>query len=389
MTDSQYMQRALELAALGGGWVNPNPQVGAVIVKDGRCIGEGYHARYGGPHAEREALASCTESPEGATLYVSLEPCSHTGKTPPCTEALIASGISRVFIGSDDPNPLVAGRGIAELRAAGIEVHTGCMQPECDRLNRIFFHFIQDGSPYTLLKYAMTADGKVATRMGASQWITGEKARADVHRLRGRYAAIMVGIGTVLADDPLLNCRAPGGHNPLRVICDAALRIPLDSQIAQTAAALPTLIATLSEDEHRKRQLEAVGLEVVTLAGGNRADSAGPDAGGSSGMSAHTGIGRQRVNLPALMKLLGTRGVDSVLLEGGPTLQGAALDAGVAHAVRCYLAPKLFGGCAAPSPLGGLGVARPEEAWRLVRIEQSSFDDDLCIEGEVAPCLPE
>jgi diaminohydroxyphosphoribosylaminopyrimidine deaminase/5-amino-6-(5-phosphoribosylamino)uracil reductase len=410
------MQRALELAALGGGWVNPNPQVGAVLVKDGRSIGEGYHARFGGPHAEREALASCEESPEHATLYVTLEPCSHTGKTPPCTEAIIASGISRVVTGSDDPNPLVAGGGIAQLRAAGIELTTGCRQVECDRLNRIFFHFIQNKTPYTLLKYAMTADGKVATRSGASQWITGEKARADVHLLRGRYAAIMVGIGTVLADDPLLNCRAPGGHNPLRVICDSALRIPLDSQIARTAESLPTLIATLSTDADKRRQLEALGLEVVVAAGegtgspveldaGNHdrpddkqnADkddgkyageeagkNAEPGAKSNAGMSTCGGGERQQVNLPALMALLGGRGIDSVLLEGGSSLQGTALDAGVVHAVRCYIAPKLFGGSAAPSPLGRSGVTTPDEAWNLVHTRVESFGDDLCMEGEVA-----
>ncbi|MDR2035275.1 MAG: bifunctional diaminohydroxyphosphoribosylaminopyrimidine deaminase/5-amino-6-(5-phosphoribosylamino)uracil reductase RibD, partial [Coriobacteriales bacterium] len=200
MTESHYMQRAIELAQKGGGWVNPNPQVGAVVVKDGRIVGEGYHARCGQAHAEIAALESCKEPPVGATLYVTLEPCCHTGKTPPCTEAIIASGITRVVVGSDDPNPLVAGGGVAALRRAGIEVVTAFMKEECDKLNRIFFYSVRTRTPYVLAKYAMTADGKIATRTGASKWSTGEAARRDVHRLRNRYAAIMVGINTVLSD---------------------------------------------------------------------------------------------------------------------------------------------------------------------------------------------
>lgn len=367
MTDSQYMQRALELAASGWGWVNPNPLVGAVIVKDGRIIGEGYHRRFGAPHAEREALASCSESPEGATLYVTLEPCCHSGKTPPCTEAIIPSGISKVVMGSHDPNPLVAGGGKAQLLEAGIEVATGCKTDECDRLNRIFFYYIRNKSPYVLLKYAMTADGKVATRTGASRWISGEESRNDTHWLRGRYAAIMAGIGTVMSDDPLLNCRIEGGHDPLRVICDSSLRISPDSQIAKSAKDIPTLIATCpgatdarSRNENARRQLEEQGCEVAVV----------PEKEG-------------HVDLAFLMELLGQRGIDSVLVEGGPTLHGAALEAGVVNAIRCYIAPMAFGGTAAPSPIGGLGVAAPAEAYRLKNVEYAAHGNDISMEGEV------
>ena len=204
-TETVYMKRAIELALEGEGYVNPNPMVGAVIVKDGRIIGEGYHRRYGELHAERNAIASLTESAEGATIYVTLEPCCHYGKTPPCTEAIIENKLSRVVIGSKDPNPLVAGKGVKRLREAGIEVIEDFLRDECDELNPVFFHYITTGLPYVVLKYAMTMDGKIATRTGASKWITGEEARGEVQRLRHKYSAIMAGIGTVLADDPLLH----------------------------------------------------------------------------------------------------------------------------------------------------------------------------------------
>ncbi|HBT95057.1 MAG TPA: bifunctional diaminohydroxyphosphoribosylaminopyrimidine deaminase/5-amino-6-(5-phosphoribosylamino)uracil reductase RibD, partial [Coriobacteriia bacterium] len=300
MTDSLYMKRAVELARKGSGWVNPNPQVGAVIVRDDRVIGEGYHERFGELHAERNALLSCTEPAAGATMYVTLEPCCHTGKTPPCTDAILEAGIAKVVAGSNDPNPSVAGKGFGRLREAGIEVVTGFMQNECDALNRIFFHYIRNKTPYVLMKYAMTLDGKIATRTGESKWITGEAARADVQRLRGRYAAIMVGIGTVLADDPLLTCRLEGERNPLRVVCDSRLAISLESQIVQTACEVPTLIATTTADSEKIRQLGKLGCSVLTL----------PAADG-------------HVDLKQLLCELATRGVDSVLVEGGATLHGA------------------------------------------------------------------
>ena len=228
MQEQEYMRRAIELAKKGMGWTNPNPLVGAVIVKDGRIIGEGYHRRCGELHAERNAIASLTESAEGATIYVTLEPCCHYGKTPPCTEAIIEQKIARVVIGSRDPNPFVAGKGAQLLREHGIVVEEDFLREECDAINPVFFHYIVTQKPYVVMKYAMTLDGKIATHTGASKWITGEEARHHVHELRGHYAAIMAGIGTVLADDPMLNCRREGAHQPLRVIVDSNSFTPED-----------------------------------------------------------------------------------------------------------------------------------------------------------------
>ena len=239
----------MELARKGEGWTSPNPMVGAVIVKEGRVIGEGYHARCGGPHAERQAIASLRESAEGATLYVTLEPCCHHGKTSPCTEAILEQGIGRVVIGSRDPNPLVAGKGAAMLRAAGVQVEEDFLREECDRLNPVFFHYITRGTPYVVMKYAMTADGKIAARTGASRWVTGEAARREVQKLRHRYRGIMVGIGTVLTDDPMLNCRLEGKRSPVRIVCDSRLRIPLGAQLCRTARAYPTIVACAGEPE--------------------------------------------------------------------------------------------------------------------------------------------
>ena len=214
MTDREFMERAIELAGRGRGWTNPNPLVGAVIVKDGRVIGEGWHARWGELHAERNAIRSLRESAEGATLYVTLEPCCHYGRTPPCTEAILEQKIARVVIGSRDPNPKVSGKGAAILRQAGVTVEEDFMREACDRLNPVFFHFITTGTPYVVMKYAMTADGKIATRTGASKWITGEAARQKVQELRWSYMGILAGIGTVLADDPLSRCERREGETP-------------------------------------------------------------------------------------------------------------------------------------------------------------------------------
>jgi len=381
--DIRYMQRAVALASLGSGWVNPNPQVGAVIVKDGQIIGEGYHRRFGGLHAERNAIISAEASLCNATMYVTLEPCCHTGKTSPCTEAIIRQGLSRVVDGSDVPNPNIAGKGIAQLREAGIEVVTNFLQEECDKLNEIFFHYIQTGLPYVLMKYAMTLDGKIATRTGASKWVTGEAAREDVHRLRGRYAAIMVGIGTVLADDPLLNCRLKGGHNPLRVICDSALRIPIDSQIVRSASEQPTLIVTTTENPGKAALLETRGCEVLILKSAEAMGRAGSSRAQLSLNASASVSPFPRVDLKLLMQTLGEREIDSVLIEGGPTLHGTALEAGIVNKVRCYIAPKLFGGSEAFSPIAGLGVETPVDALNLTDTSLEIFGADYCIEGKV------
>ena len=265
MNDQEYMKRALALAERGRGWTSPNPMVGAVIVRDGRILAEGWHARYGELHAERAALANATEDVRGATMYVTLEPCCHHGKQPPCTDAIIASGIARVVVGSPDPNPLVAGKGVAILREHGIVVEENVLREACDALNEVFLHYIREKQPFVVLKTAMTLDGKIATRTGASRWVTGEAARAHGHSLRHRYRAIMVGSGTVLADDPLLTCRIENGRDPLRIVCDSRLRTPLSARLVQTARETPTLIATCVEDAARIAPYENAGCRVWSL----------------------------------------------------------------------------------------------------------------------------
>ena len=262
----QYMYRALELAKKGTGAVNPNPLVGAVLVKDNRIIGEGYHQKYGQLHAERNAIADCYrrgENPAGAELYVTLEPCCHYGKTPPCTEAIIENKIVKVYVGSNDPNPLVDGGGIAVLRAHGIEVEPGILKQECDALNEIFFHYIRTKRPFVLMKYAMTMDGKIATVTGDSKWITGEAARRQVHEDRNRCAAIMAGVGTVIADNPMLNCRLPEGHSPVRIICDTSLRTPADSLVVTTAKEIPTILATCCTDKEKQKVFTDKGCKIL------------------------------------------------------------------------------------------------------------------------------
>ena len=296
MEDLDHMRLAVELAKRGTGWTAPNPLVGAVLVKDGTIIGQGWHAKCGELHAERHALQNCTASPRGATLYVTLEPCCHQGRQPPCTEAILAAGIRRVVVGSMDPNPLVAGKGVELLRTHGVEVETGVLREQCDALNPVFFHYIRTKRPYVVMKYAMTMDGKIATRTGASQWITGEEARQRVHQDRHRYTAIMAGVGTVLTDDPLLTCRMEGGKNPVRIICDTHLRTPLESRIVRTAREVPTILAVCGQ-RNRYAPYEAAGCRVWDL----------PCRAG-------------HVDLETLMERLGAEQIDSVLLEGGDGL---------------------------------------------------------------------
>ncbi|XOQ36463.1 MAG: Riboflavin biosynthesis protein RibD [Lactococcus sp.] len=360
MTDRDYMQLALNLAELGCGWVNPNPMVGAVIVKENRIIGTGYHHRYGENHAERDAFANCSESAQGATIYVTLTPCCHQGKTPACTDAIIEQGISRVVIGSADPNSLVGDKSLAILRQAGIIVETGVLTAECDALNPVFFHYIQTKKPYVVMKYAMTLDGKIATVTGASKWITGEASRARVHQDRHRYAGIMVGVGTIFSDDPALTCRLPNGHNPTRIICDTTLRTPLTAQVVQTAQTVPTIIASCSDDTARIAAFEQAGCELLIV-------------------PKH----QQHLDLQALMTLLGERNIDSILLEGGQTLNGSALEAGIVQRIQTYIAPKVFGGDTAKSPIGGRGIRQPSDAYQLSPPKITSLGDDILLESEV------
>lgn len=361
-----YMEQAIGLALCGRGWVNPNPMVGCVIVSDGRVIGKGYHTRFGNLHAEREALADCARrgnSAEGACAYVTLEPCSHYGKTPPCADALVEAGVSKVVIGSADPNPQVAGQGAARLRQAGIEVVEGVLQTQCDALNRPFFKYIRTGIPYVVAKYAMTVDGKVATRTGESKWISGKEARSHAHLQRATYAAIMVGVGTVIADDPMLSCRIEvqsgdaACHQPVRVICDSHLRTPLGSKVVATAKEQPTLIATCVDDASLDEPYEAAGCTVVHV----------PQDGSG------------RVDMAELLRLLGERQLDSVYTEGGSGIFGCLFDGGFADEMQVYIAPKVFGGTAAPGPVGGLGVEHPDDAHLFHIDEVSRLGEDLFV----------
>lgn len=361
----EYMRRALELARKGEGHTSPNPMVGCVVVKDGRIISEGYHEKYGEFHAERNALTRCTEDTAGADLYVTLEPCCHQGKTPPCTDIIIEKKIARVFVGSMDSNPLVAGKGVQILRDHGIYVETGILDAECRKLNEVFYHYIATKTPFVVMKYAMTLDGKIACATGDSKWVTGEIARTQVHRMRGRYRGIMVGIGTVLADDPMLNCRVEGGVDPVRIICDSNLHVPTESQIVKTASDIETIVACSQEALESERKQEKI----------RRLKEAGIQIIGTEG--AHG------VNLVELMKKLGGQNIDSILLEGGGTLNASALEDGIVNKVYAYIAGKLIGGMDARSPVEGMGIDRMADAITLQNMEIEKLGDDFCIVGYV------
>jgi len=333
--------------------------VGCVIVKDGKIIGEGWHEHIGGLHAERNAFAHCTEDCTGADLYVTLEPCCHWGRTPPCTDAVIEHKIGRVFVGCLDPNPLVAGKGAQILRDAGIEVETGVCEDECRRVNEVFFHYITHKTPFVTLKYAMTLDGKIAAHTGDSRWVTGETARRHVHETRNRLPAIMVGIGTVLEDDPLLTCRIDGGRDPIRVICDSRARTPIDSRIVQTANKIPTYIAVVGRNE-RTAELEQHGVHILECKTKD-----------------------ERVDLADLMRQLGALSIDGILLEGGSALAFSALQAGVVHRVQAYIAPKIIGGAGAKSPVGGLGFDKMVQALPLKDVTCTPMGEDFLLEGRL------
>ena len=366
MEDRDYMRIAIKEAKKGEGFTNPNPMVGAALVKDGRVIGKDFHHRYGGFHAERNVILNCREPVEGAKLYVTLEPCCHYGKTPPCTDIIIESGIREVYIGSMDPNPLVAGKGVKQLKKHGIKVVTGVCEAECLELNRVFFHYIKHKTPYVIMKYAMTADGKIATRTGKSKWITSEAARGRVQESRHKYMGIMAGVGTVLTDNPALTCRQEGKKSPVRIICDSRLRTPLTSELVRTAGEVPVILATAEGDAEKKKPYLDAGCEVLTI----------------SEKDGH-------IDLNVLMQKLGALGIDSILLEGGGMLNYSALKSGIVHAVEQYIAPKLFGGTAAKTPVTGEGVAWPDQAFRLCRPNVRQIGADILIEWEVAACSQE
>lgn len=356
---SEYMKRAILLAKKGLGTCRPNPMVGAVIVRDNTIIGEGWHAVCGGPHAERNAIADMKErgfDGHGATLYVTLEPCCHYGRTAPCTDAIIENGFSKVVIGSRDPNPLVSGKGVEILKEAGIEVVQDYMKEECDELNTVFFHYITTKTPYVTLKYAMTLDGKICTKTGASRWVSCDESLKYTHKLRKYNSAIMVGIGTVVTDNPLLTCRILNGINPIRVICDSYLRIPMSSNIIRTAESVRTIIAT-TESMLGSAAAEVLRNRGITIVGAGNGD---------------------RVDLKILMQKLGEMEIDSLLLEGGSRLVSSAIEEGIVDQIYTFMAPKIFGG-EAKTPVGGTGVAKVDEAYKFEVVSKYTVGDDILI----------
>lgn len=358
--DRKFMARALQLALRGAGHTRPNPMVGAVLVKDGRIIGEGWHKQYGGPHAEVNAFASATEDPEGATLYVSLEPCSHYGKTPPCADLIIRKKVARVVAALEDPNPLVSGRGFRKLRANGIRVTVGVLAEEARHINDVFLTYVTRKRPFVLYKAAMSLDGKIACHTGESQWISSEKSREEVQRLRGILSGIMVGAGTVIADNPRLTCRMEEYENPARIIVDGKLRVPVESRIFHEPGR--NIILTTSEaSPEKKKALENLGVEMI------EADSEEPG----------------KVDLKSAMLALGIKGIDGILLEGGPTLAASALEAGIIDAVRFYIAQKIIGGREAPSPFAGTGAAHMNEVVPLTDAVYGTSGDDLWIQAYI------
>lgn len=358
----KFMSRAIELAKRGRGFVSPNPLVGAVIVKNDKIIGEGWHMKYGESHAEVNAIKSAKESIVGSDVYVTLEPCSHYGHTPPCAKALIENGVKRVFIGSYDPNPIVAGNGIKMLKEANIEVITDVMKDECDKLNSIFFKYITTGMPYVTLKTAMTLDGKIASYCGNSKWISNEKSRHIVHKLRHYNKAIMVGINTVLKDNPMLNCRlSECCIDPIRIIVDSTLKIPLNSNVLTDSNAI--ILTTDRADANKISKITDMGMEVITT----------PYSNG--------------VDLNYAIKCLGEKSIDSILLEGGGTLNYSMLINGLVDKVMTFISPKIIGGEYAKTPVEGKGIEFMPDAIKLKNLEIKSIDDDILVCGEVIKCL--
>lgn len=370
--DNYYMKRALELSQRAVGSVNPNPLVGSIIVKNNKVIGEGYHEYFGGPHAEVNAFANAKENAfknavddvEGATMYVTLEPCSHYGKTPPCADAIVRNKIAKVVIGMIDPNPMVAGKGIEILRNSGIEVITGIMEKEIKKTNEIFIKYITTKEPFCIMKTAMTMDGKIATSIGDSKWISNEKSRAYVHELRQRVSGIMVGIGTVLKDDPELTTRREGmiSLNPTRIIIDSKARISLEAKVLKCDEKSKTIIVTTELAEKAKIEtIKQKGAEVIV-----------------------TNSKNGWVDLNHLMGVLGGMGIDSILLEGGSTLNYSAIEAGVVDKVITFISPKIFGGTSGKTPVGGKGIEHVKDSIKLLNTEVTRFDEDIMIEAYVS-----
>jgi diaminohydroxyphosphoribosylaminopyrimidine deaminase / 5-amino-6-(5-phosphoribosylamino)uracil reductase len=358
--DAPHLRRTIELAAAARGHTSPNPLVGAVIVKDGRSIGEGFHAGPGEPHAEREALAACEEDPAGATLYVSLEPCAHEGQTPPCTDAIVEAGIARIVIASDDPTEKAAGRGPGILRDEGLEVELldGEIAQAARLLNQPFRKHAITGRPLVILKEAMTLDGKVATRTGDSQWVSCKASRARAHRWRAESDAVAVGIGTALVDDPRLTARIEAvARQPHRVVFDSEARLPVDSRLTRSARDTPVvLVCSRAASRTAVEALEAAGVEVIVASGEN-----------------------EGARVESALDELGSRGVQSLLLEGGPHLAGAFLEAGEVDEARVFVAPLLAGGRDARTAVEGQGVEKIAAATRALAVEVERIEEDVLI----------
>lgn len=356
-----YMKRAIELAYKGAGYVSPNPMVGAVIVKNGKIIGEGYHQQYGSNHAEVNAFLNAVEDVTGAEMYVTLEPCSHYGHTPPCAKTIVDKKIKKVYIGSHDPNPKVAGKGIEILKSGGVEVETGVMENECNKINPIFFKYITTKEPYVVLKSAITLDGKIAAYTGDSKWVTNESSRQLVQMLRHNLKAIMVGINTVLADNPRLNCRIENGVNPIRIIVDSKLRIPLDANVLKLNNTDKCIIATTNYcDKEKKDQLIKMGINVI-----------------------ETNSNDGQVNLKELMTILGELKIDSILLEGGGSLNYSMLNENLVDKAMFFIAPKIIGGKDATTPVEGKGISLMKDAIELKNIEVENIQNDILITGDL------
>ncbi len=357
--DSKFLSQALELAKRARGAVEPNPLVGCVIVRDGAVVGQGYHQRFGGPHAEIEALRDAGKAASGGDVYVTLEPCCHQGKTGPCTEALIEAQVARVIVGCQDPNPEVAGQGLAALRAAGIEVCVEANNEEASRLIAPFAKLITTGRPWVIAKWAMTLDGKIASHTGSSQWISGEASRAVVHELRGRVDAILVGRGTAEADDPLLTARPPGLRTATRIVLDSQASLSPQSKLIQTVSEAPLLVATNTAAPQKNRQcLESCGAELLTLSGDNRAEQ-----------------------LTSLLDELGRRQMTNLLVEGGSEVFGTLFDLHAIDEVHAFVAPKLIGGKLALAPIAGVGLAEMSAAVELEALQVEMLGHDLHLHG--------
>ena len=358
--DEKYMEKALELAKKGIGKVNPNPLVGAVIVKNGEIIGEGYHECYGEYHAERNAVKNAVKSVEGSTMYVTLEPCAHYGKTPPCVDLIIEKKFKKVVIGMLDPNELVSGKSIEKLKQHGIEVVVGVKEDDCKKMNEIFIKYITSKIPFVILKSGMSLDGKIATYTGESKWITSKESREDSQNLRNRLSSIMVGVNTVIADDPELTCRVNNEKKLIRIVVDTNLRIPLDSKLVKNNDRLTIVATTLKSDVNKKQILRELGVKVIEV----------PEKNG-------------KVNLKELVKCLGQEGIDSILIEGGGTLNFSALQENIVDKVIFYIAPKILGGENSKSCIAGIGFSALDNAVNLKDISYRKIGEDLVVEGYI------